>query len=253
MAKPEWYDPTHPSLVGKEAKDAVTGQIGYTQMVRSQVDEPVNQQSFGLISLNLLKTPGKTTTGKPVYGFLKLRGNWADQDQAKMKAAGIIRDVDSKFKVLIAPVGRWIPITEETGSAEMVNVSDEEIKKEHEDAVRDAEKEANRIKKEIEEREKEVRDAKDYNDDKDSITYYTMKRNALMSNIETEVQFMKKLESIREAKMKTRHELEVMDKIHPQYREQWVDKMNEERKKAGIKSFEYTDQMRNEYESMISH
>lgn len=254
MNPPSWLNPMHPPLEGREAINAAEDLVvarPYTQMVRSQIDIPVPQQNYGLVSFMLFNEPKKLPSGKPVYGFLKLRGNYTDVNLCKNRAADIVRTQDSKNKVLIMPVGSWLPITADDGVVgENVDVNidvDAEYEKKRQEAAMEKEKEEQRIARELKEREQEVKTSKDYNDDTTHIDYYTLKRVAWMRILEREAVIKKDLEKIQKVKSETRKTLVDLDSKFPKYATQWIDNYNTERRKSGIPDYIPSAESEKEY------
>jgi hypothetical protein len=233
--------PDTPSLQGAELRAACAGQVGeYRTVVRSAVDESVPNQSHGLLSFMLFSEPKKTNRGKPVYGFVKLRGNWGEEI-VRSKAQSIVKDQDSKYPVRIGPVGVWLPITEDDDFVKEqldVRTSKEEIHL-RDEAVHEAERERQRKLREIKEREEELKQGGDlYDEDKEfTIDFYTMKRVTelrLQENLEI---FHNKMTDIEDKLEQTRNYLVKLESKNPSYREMWIDRYNEERRKVCIPDY----------------
>jgi hypothetical protein len=232
--------PDYPILTGNEAKNAVATQITYfPQVVRSAKDECIESQQSGLVSFMWLKEPRKTKNGKNIYGFFKLRGNWRDENQATAKASRIVREQDSKYPLRVAPVGIWFPLSDDEAMINRnININtEEEENPAREAAQREEEDKKKKIMREIKEREEEVKTAKDYNEDKESIDFYTMKMVVWMRLQESiEIQ-RKKLKELEDKLLETRSILSGLDKTHTSFNEDWIDNYNKERRKAGIPDY----------------
>jgi hypothetical protein len=234
-------DPLHRPLTEQETKAAVKDLVvEYPQVLRGDRDKAVVQQTYGIVSFLLLKEPSKTSNGKRCHGFIKLRGNHGDKNLCVNEAARIVREQDSKNKNRIVEVGVWYPITDDDGTAEMVDVredvSQEEDRKRRE-AIRQREEESARIIKEIKEREEEIKNSKDLNDDKDSLDYYTMKYVTwleLKSNVD---RFRAKMDDLEKKWKETRKILAEMDGSHPEFNKVWIDHYNQERRKTKLPDF----------------
>jgi hypothetical protein len=233
--------PTYPPLTGAEAEAAVQNQIFYyPKVVRSRSDEPVERQDMGLISFVLLKEMRQTKEGKRLLGFFKLRGNWADENQATNRASGIVRNQDSKYPVRVCDVGEWLPLIDDDAMAKKtVNVTlDENDEEKHrQEAFRQTEEKKRQHLREIKEREEEVRNAKDINEDPESLNYYTMKRVVWMSLRENIERKRNELVKLEEKLVEVRGVLGKLDSEHSEYQKEWVDNYNVERKKAGFPDF----------------
>lgn len=78
----------------------------FPKVERLPVDPPLAGQNTALFSFKLLPKP---VNG--VYGFLKFRGAFANQDEWEKHAKYIIRNIDSKHHIWPFQYGRWMPIT----------------------------------------------------------------------------------------------------------------------------------------------
>lgn len=241
--KVDWMVPGYPVLSGEVGTAAVQGKIvSFPQVVRSNKDFPVPQQSMGMISFQFFDEPKKLASGRSVYGFFKLRGNYSDENMCKTKATDIICNQDSRNKIKIAEVGAWLPITDEEGGGIVketvnVNVDASEQDKLREAAILEERKKAERVVREIRDREEEVKNGKDYNDEPDSLDYYTMKRVTWL-RLEEQLELLKsQIVSIETKRTDTRALLAGMEKDHPDYSANWIENYNVERRKAGIPDY----------------
>jgi len=238
---PEWLIPNYPALKSNDlvGRAAVEGQlVPYPKIVRTMTDPPVNNQSIGNISFILFNEPKKTKSGKPIYGFCKLRGNWNGEQQATFEASKIIREVDSKYPIKLAPVGGWVPITEdEDASKEKLDVrmKEEEIQL-RDEAVKEKEAENRRIQREIQDRAEELKKGDIY-DDPTSLTYYSMRMVTELRLIEERERQLKQLAGVEDNIRKVQEELAKLEVKHPSYKEDWIERYNEERRKSGIPDF----------------
>lgn len=233
-------DPTRSPLRGDEGAQAVKGQLyTYPKIVRGHSDSPVSNQGMGLVSFALLEDPVTISSGKKVFGFVKLRGNYPDYDSCKREASKIIKEVDSNFQVRIGAVGQWLPITDDdTFVKEQIDVDTEEtedgeIPQLRTEATLRKQKEDERRIKELKERSKEVQE-NDVYDDHDSIEYYVMKRVADMKLFETYEETLAKLKELKEKMTMIHSEVNELTEKHPEHNEKWLDKYNEKRKELGI-------------------
>ena len=192
-------------------------------------DPDIVGQKFGNISFMLLDVP-RRFNGKAIYGYLKLRGNYSDEDQCKSAAKKIIEEVDSKFQVKIAPVGHWVPITEIAGVVnDMTDVGFSESAKTQGaeniqgEARKQKEKEAKRHLREIEEAKKELIEEVDIYEKPESLEFYTMKRVTFGKLIEAvDIQEMK-IAEINASLIENSMVLKRMDQLYPDYKDKWID------------------------------
>ena len=249
---PPWLVPGYPKLDAEVGKAAIEGQlVYYPKVVRSQIDEPINNQTVGCVSYMLFDEPKELRNGSKVYGFLKLRGNWSTQEQAEAQASKIIREMDSKNKIRLAPIGHWLPITEEDAFCkEQVDVKTKEDEIALRDkAVREKIAKQKKIMREIREREEELKSGDIY-DDPTSLTYYSMRRVTEMKLVESRDKIKEQLNSIQGTLNKVRQELKQLELKSPEYKDQWIDRYNEERKKGGLPDFIPAEDLFDEYEKV---
>ena len=237
---PTWFKPGYPPLGYDDVGNAaIEGQsYEYPSVVRRNADPPISNQGFGNLSFMLLDNP-RSFRGKPIYGFVKIRGNHFDKESAIHDAHRIIKEVDSKYQVRTAPVGVWVPITENTSVVEeMIDVRESD--EEHhirDEAVRQREAEAKKIARELNDGDEKSKNSKDVYEQPDSLDFYTMKRvteNKLFEAVEVQ---RRKIKELEERLMETYILCKKLDVEHPSYKEQWVDNYNAERAKASIPAF----------------
>jgi hypothetical protein len=237
----QWLVPDYPVLRGEVGQAAIDGQIlYYPKVTRSMRDEPIETQTRGLVSFMFLKEPRQTTTGKNLYGFFKLRGNWADENQATARASRIVTEQDSKYPIRVAHVGEWLPLTDDDSLAKKnvkVNVDETKEQKDLREAASQEEEKRKRIMRELKEREDEIKNAKDYNDDKEDIDFYTMKMVVWLRLQETIELEKRKIVDLEGKLLETRKLLHKLDDTHPEFNELWIENYNRERRKAGIPDY----------------
>ena len=251
---PEWLVNDFPTLTGHMARAAVNGQtIEYVQVVRSMSDAPIPQQQVGNVSFMLFNEPKKLKSGKPVYGFIKLRGNWSDPNLAKKEASKIICEYDSKFKIRIAPVGEWVPLTEDESVVKEqfdIKTTDSPQVQLRDQAVKEKEEENAKIMKELRDKEEELK--KDVYDDQTSLDFYTMQRVTDLRLNENLDIYYKKIEEIKGKIVNTRKISKNLEKDHPEYITQWLDNYNRELRKAGVPDHIPNVRLMKEYENWTS-
>jgi len=241
-SKTTYFVPDYPTLPRDIARVAIEGQsFAYPMVVRTSIDPPLVNQVVGNISFMLFSEPRKMANGKFAYGFFKLRGSHVDEHSAKRAAGVIIKEVDSKYKIGIAPIGHWLPITEDNDifCKDILDINDDDEKAVvhlRDQVVKDKQAEERKIMRELREREEELKSGDIY-DDRTTLKYYTMKRV-------TEMRVREEVERLRAkaAELEGKHvqvvkELCEIEGKSPTYDDQWVECYNEERKKSGIPAF----------------
>jgi hypothetical protein len=228
-----------PALTETEVNEALKGlnNTAFTEKFprvdRTYADPPPPMQSIGLISFTPAK--GATPNKNGVYGFAKLRGNYATPIEANQRAEFLIRNVDSYHQVYHTYVGRPFPLTVSSDySAETAEI---DIRKETTESVSASvkEKKDNEQKtvNDIKNREEELRAdvAKDEVDPYDE--YITLKvKKAQLSW--TYLEHIKKMEEIRGIICKTRNQLNELDDKHPEFKDKYYEKYMNARKEAGL-------------------
>jgi len=241
-SQPEWFIPDYPPLKSNDlvGRAAVEGQIvTYPKIVRTMTDTPINNQTIGNVSFMLFSEPKKTKNGHPIYGFLKLRGNWNSEPQATFEASKIIREVDSKYPVKLAPVGYWVPITEDEESAKTktdVRMKEEELQL-RDEAVKEKEAESRRVQRELHEKSEELKHGGDIYDDPTSLKYYSMRMVTSLRLKEEYDRLEKQLSGMKVTMNKVHKELSDIESKYNSYKDDWVECYNIERQKSGIPDF----------------
>lgn len=252
---PDWLVPGYPPLKVEDpvGQAAVEGQLWYyPKVVRTMIDSPIPGQCFSLISFMLFKEPRKLRNGCSVYGYLKTRGNWADKSQSQFEASKIIREVDSKYIIRIAPTGAWVPITDEDAFIKEkldVKMSENEFSL-RDEVVKEKEAKQRRIQREIREREEELKQGDIY-DDPTSLKYYSMKRVTEMRLMETRDNLIRQTNSIKLILRKVQMETKLLELDYPKYIYQWIDCYNKERRKAGVPDHVPSEEQEREHKEVI--
>lgn len=238
-----FYHPNYPKLKGEVGEAAVNGQlVQYPKVVRSNVDPPLTGQQIGNVSFMFFSQPRILSSGKPVYGFFKLRGNYHNEAEARRGAATIIKEVDSKYTIYQPTVGEWVPLTEETafiGNQHDVN-ADSGTSEVHlrDEVAKEKEAEQRRIMRELNENAEKLKSENDdIYSDVESLRYYTMKRTTfskLRESLEIERRKLKDLEDKFDITLRG---LRALDAKHPNYDAEWLDCYNAELAKVGIPTF----------------
>ena len=200
---------------------------------RRYADPPVDLQRFGLISF--VPAKGATPNERGVFGFAKLRGNYATREEANERAEFLIRNVDSYHQIYHTFVGRPFPITDSSEYSKEVARID--LRKETTEAIsndvrKKREKEQREIK-EIQERERELLEdvSKEEEDIDDRYTTLRVKKAQLTW---TYLETTKKIKQMTGLIAKVRHEIEVLDETNPELKEKYMDKYLEARRKVGL-------------------
>jgi hypothetical protein len=232
------------SLTDEQTKIAAGEKIRYPDRVESNVDTPIENQVWANVSVNLYEKPivfpplGQDAV---VFGFYKVRGVWPSDSIARSEAEKILKYQDSHHPIYPVPVGKWIPITNSKNAVKEkheVDVGDrdkDEMYKAAKRAISREKAQDDRQKvREIQDRVQQLEDEEDIYADRESLKYYTLKRNTereLTDNIRHFRSKMKEIEDKRETVWRELRELEVG---HPEYDGEWLDVYNEAREEVGL-------------------
>lgn len=252
---PPWLIPDYPPLEGAVLKEAVEHQIiRYPMVVRSMRDPPIFNQAYANVSFMFFDKPETLKSGKPVYGFGIVRGAWESEKTATDKAETIIKEVDSRNQVRIAPMGQWFPLTPDNAVCQDlldVRTRENETEQLRDRAAKDAEAKQREIQRELRERERELEAERDADTDKDHIRYYARRRVTEMRLREAIEHMQQRLSGMKRNLLKCRVELKQIDAKFPQHEHEWLDCYNAERAKTGIFKYVPSEHEFDEYEQSV--
>jgi len=229
-----------PVLTDAEA-EAAMGELVVDSMVRrfprydrTYADPPLAMQHIGLFSF--VPAKGAKPDEKGVYGFCKLRGNYATQMEAAQQAEFIVRNVDSYHSIYQTHVGRPFPVTH--SSQYTAEVSEIDLRKETTEAVSaDIKAKKKKDKMEVDEmknREKELL-AESKRTEEDPYDEYITARVKKAQLTWTYLEHQKKLAEVKDIIIKTREVIAEYDEHHPDFANNYYEKYMEARSEAGIK------------------
>uniref|UniRef100_A0A6C0H2R9 Uncharacterized protein n=1 Tax=viral metagenome TaxID=1070528 RepID=A0A6C0H2R9_9ZZZZ len=237
-----------PPLSEDEAKEALNT-LNKTDFVRkfpavdrTYADPPIPMQNIALLSF--IPAKGATPNDKGVFGFAKIRGTYATTFEAEQRAEFLIRNVDSYHHLYHLYVGRPFPIT--SSSEYSAETSEIDIRRETTKVVSESVKQAKEAEqqtiKEMKDREEAMlaESAKARDDDgvsppssdayEEYITLCVKKAQLSWTFLE----HLKKLDEVRGIIIKTRKQMEKLDKENPEFKEKYFEKYMEARKKSGF-------------------
>lgn len=206
----------------------------FPRIERRFEDPPIDMQKIGLISF--IPAKGATPNEKGIFGFAKLRGNFATEIEARAQAERIIHSVDSYHKIFHAYVGRPFPLT--VSSDFSADIDRVELKKQTSDSfsedIKKKRLDEQREIKEIKEREKALLEDVKKAPEENHQDYYTTLRvkKAQLSWIYLETE--RKLKEMRGSIAKVRREIEQYDEKEPELKELYYKKYLEAREHAGL-------------------
>lgn len=233
-------DLSAPPLTNAEAEHAMV-ELNKTDFIdkfpkidKTYQDPIIPMQNIGLISF--VPAKGATPNEKGIFGFAKLRGNYATEMESNQRAEYLIRNVDSYHQIYHTYVGRPFPIT---NSSDYSAVTDEiDIRKDTATAMSNAVKDKKEIENqqihEIKEREKQlIEESK--SDEVDPYDEYITQRVKKSQLMFTYTEHQKKMAEIKEIVIKTRAIIKEMDEKYPEFQHSFYDKYMKAREQAGIK------------------
>lgn len=233
-------DQSSPPLTNDEANIAIEtlNNTAFTdkfpKIDKTYSDPAIALQNIGLISF--VPAKGATPNENGVFGFAKLRGNFASEMEANQRAEFLIRNVDSYHQIYHTYVGRPFPIT--ISSSYSAETTEVDIRKETTKTISSSikekkEKEQQQVR-EIKERE-ELLLAESKRDSPDEYENYITLRVKKAQLSFTYLEHLKKLDEIKNIIVKTREEVSKMDLENPTFKDTYYEKYMKAREEAGIK------------------
>lgn len=205
----------------------------YTAVERAFADPVIDLQKIGLISF--VPARGAKPNEQGIYGFAKLRGNFATEIEANARAEHLIRNHDSYHQIYHTYVGRPFPLTTTSDFSKevyKVDVQKEATMAIGDEVKRKREKEQKDIE-EIKEREKQLlEDVKRKEEPTDD--HYTTLRVKKAQLAWTYLETDKKMKQMCVSIAKAMKEIEELDEKHPELKNNYFNKYMDARKQAGL-------------------
>ena len=230
-----------PPLTNEQAESAMeslnnTGFVEkFPRVERFYADPPIFNQQVGLVSF--VPAKGATPNDKGVYGFMKLRGNYATEVEANGRAEEIIRNVDSYHQIYHTYVGRPFPLT--LSSDYSRETSEIDIRKSMTESVSEDIKQKRQTEKheiqEMEDRQKELLADTTERKEEDPYDTYVTNRVKEAHLKFTYIETQKKMEEMKQSILKARALRAKLDTEHPEFKDTYFQTYMDARKKAGFK------------------
>ena len=204
------------------------------QVVRTLADPAIAGQQISLFSFIPHGDAKPSANGR--FGYLKIRGNFGSEIDAKHHAYNLIKNYDSYNEIIHARTGVFVPLGPEMAkmissidevqlNSEMTESLSQKIdEKRREDASKIAEIQAQAQKLKEEEGEKTD----------DPVTDYIQKRVKYATLKTTYIEHEKKMAEIVPIMVKVRDDINRTDKEMPEYRAGFFAKYMEAYKRAGL-------------------
>lgn len=211
----------------------------YPKIEKSYADPPVNLQQFSLFSF--VPSSGAKPDDMGVYGFAKIRGSYATIQEANERSEYLIRNCDTYHKIYHTYVGRPFPVT--NSSKYSKEVSEVELKKKMTDTYSED------IKQKKLEEQKDIYDMKEREEKllqesknaeaglpytSDPYEIYTEKRVKLAQVSWTYIETEKKMKQMMEVILKTKKEIDELEKTSDDYKKQYFERYMKARKSANL-------------------
>jgi hypothetical protein len=230
---------TVPPLTDAETAEALSSlnNTSFTEKFprvdRTYADPAIPLQTIGLLSF--IPSKGATPNENGVYGFMKIRGNFATQIEADQRAEYLIRNFDSYHSIFHAYVGRPFPITVNSKFAAETNEIDirKEMTKSVSENIKDKKDEEYRTIQEIKLNEEALL-ADTKREDVDPYDEYITQRVKLAQLSFTYLEHQKKMAEVRDIIIKTREKVSDMDTEFPEFKNTYFEKYMEARRQAGL-------------------
>lgn len=229
---PEQYAVAQEELV---KKDFV--KLDFPKTMKLHVDPPLNGQNFGLVSF--IPSKKATPDSDGCYGILKLRGTYHDEKSADAWSENIIRNHDSYAAIDTVWVGKPFPLMRDN-SVYRATTREVDIRRKIDEVAREELK----VKREQERAEmssvqerhrnlmRDVAEEKDTApDDLELYTQLVTKRAHLKYNSE---EITRKLQESADLVAKVEAEIAEMDKTHPEYKDEFMERYTSALAAAGI-------------------
>lgn len=237
-----WMQPNAEPMLKEELKEAIEGQSKYPEIVRKDRDTPIPDQAWSIVSFMVLPEPKDG-----VYAFVKCRGSYPSEQDARRRGKKIIRDVDSLFPLQFCPTGAWVPVTNDSKFAKNEEfIMDAKQKKEAnfgiigEEKLEQARKQHDKIVQDVHDRAKQLLDPDAPDDpysDKEGLDYYCQKRVTMNQMCNYTEELKAKLEKLETKKQLYEIEIAEIERVHPEHIDAWESRYNEKREEVGLGGF----------------
>lgn len=235
------YKPTQgePSLNEVEVKNAMevldnNKFIKKFMKVERRYADPVEpMQRIGLFSW--VPAKGATPNENGFYGFIKLRGNYPTDQEASERAEFLIRNVDSYHQIYHAYVGRPMPCTTKSDFSDNTNEIDlrKEMTESVSSSIKSKKKSESQQIREIEDREKKLL-SESKKEEEDPLEFYTTLRVKKAQVTWTYLETQKKMDEMKDIIIKTRKQIEEMEKGNDEYAKSYFKKYCDARDESGL-------------------
>lgn len=207
----------------------------FPRVDRTYADPPVPLQTIGLISFTPAK--GATPNKNGVFGFAKLRGNYASQLESQQRAEEIIRKIDSYHQIYHTYVGRPFPIT--SSSKYSAETDEIDIRKEMtasvSSSIKSKKKEESKEMEEIKQREEALlAESRQKPEDVDPYDEYITLRVKKAQLSWTYLEHAKKMEEVKGIILETRKRIADLEEQDSEFKDKYYAKYVKAREDVGL-------------------
>lgn len=221
-----------------EAVKELVKDMTFIRVDRRFNDPPIMDQKIVLVSF--VPSKGAKPDADNIYGMMKVRGVFPDEEEANKFSEHIIRDVDSLHEIYHAWVGRPFPVTTATGFEKELKTID--IRKKTVDLISEdilsKRRQDEKDLREIQDKEKRLLDeSKRAKEDlpEDPFDVYITEQVKRAQLIWTFIETRKKMQQMRDIIDKTSESIRSTEQENPDYVVRYKDKYMQARREAGIK------------------
>lgn len=236
-------DQTSPPLTNSEAENAIAELDNkaftskFPRVDRTYADPAINLQHIGLISF--VPAKGASPNENGIFGFAKLRGNFATEMEASQRAEHLIRNIDSYHQIYHTYVGRPFPIT--VSSKYSAETDEIDIRKETAKTIsqniKDKKDEEQKVIQEIKDKEERLIEESKREDVDPYEEYITLRVKKAQLTF-TYLEHQRKMAEIKDILVRTRTTVSDIDEKYPDFKDTYYQKYMDARKTAGIKESE---------------
>ena len=238
----KWTPDQTPSLTVEESKLAISELnvlpiLNYPKLERMYADPVLMNQKISLVSF--IPAKGARADKDGIYGMMKVRGTFATEDEANVRAEYLIKNVDSYHKIYHTFTGRPFPATCSSKFSHATTEIDirNKIKNVVSDDVKRQKDEENKVINEIKDRETQLLEQSEKNknnEPEDPLETYTTQKVKMAQLVWTFNENRKRLDDLKKIIIKTREEIVETETDHPDYREKYMEKYTKAREDAGL-------------------
>lgn len=206
----------------------------FPRVERQFADPPIPLQTYSLVSF--VPSKGATPDKDGVYGFMKVRGNYATVPEANERSEYLIRNVDSYHQIFHAYVGRPFPITLDQkycSKTEEIDIRKKATETISHDVKEKRDKEKENIE-EIKKREKALMEQAKGDYVVDPYEEYTVMKVKKAQLVWTYMKMVKQMDEMKSNIISIRQKIEDEDKKNPDFSKTYFDRYVQARRDAGI-------------------